>query len=200
MSTQNQPYLFYSKRCANSAQVIETLKALNKAGLYKFIEVESLGREQIAKLPFQLSKVPTLYITTTKEAIVGKDIYGYIAKPTNARNDIPSKEGSVGNSAPDAPIGNLSPWGFEGSGKLTESYASWNTPTSFVSDGNSMYTFLGGAQPMMTGGADIPVEKGPATKNTLDDKSKTGSNEDVKARMEMMQKQRETEFSQIERK
>jgi hypothetical protein len=63
-----------------------------------------------------------------------------------------------------------------------------------------MYTFLGAAQQVMTGGADIPVEKGPNTKNTLDDKSKTGSNEDVKARMELMQKQRETEFSQIERK
>ena len=200
MSTQNQPYLFYSKRCANSAQVIETLKALNKTGLYKFIEVETLGRDQISKLPFQLAKVPTLYVPTTKEAVVGKDIYGYIAKPTNARNDIPAKQGSIGNNAPDAPIGNLSPWGFEGSGKLTESYASWNTPSSFVSDGNSMYTFLGAAQQVMTGGADIPVEKGPNTKNTLNDKSKTGSNDDVKARMEMMQKQRETEFSQIERK
>lgn len=200
MSTQNQPYLFYSKRCANSAQVIETLKALNKAGLYKFIEVESLGREQISRLPFPLSKVPTLYVPTTKEAIVGKDIYGYIAKPTNSRNEIPAKQGSIGNSAPDAPIGELSPWGFEGSGKLTESYSSWNAPSAFVSDGNSMYTFLGGGQQMMTGGADIPVEKGPDTKNTLDSKSKTGTNDDVKARMEAMQKQRETEFSQITRK
>jgi hypothetical protein len=139
-------------------------------------------------------------VPTTKEAVVGKDIYGYIAKPTNSRNEIPAKQGSIGNNAPDAPMGALSPWGFEGSGKLTESYASWNSPASFVSDGNSMYTFLGAAQQMMTGGADIPVEKGPNTKNTLNDKSKTGSNDDVKARMEMMQKQRETEFSQIERK
>lgn len=200
MSTQNQPYLFYSKRCANSAQVIETLKALNKAGLYKFIEVETLGREQISRLPFALKHVPTLYVTTTKEAIVGKDIYGYIAKPTNSRSEIPAKQGSISNSSPDAPIGVLSPWGFEGSGKLTESYASWNSPSSFMSDGNSMYTFLGSAQQMMTGGADIPVERGPDTKNTLDNKSKTGSNDDVKARMEAMQKQRETEFSQIERK
>lgn len=200
MSTQNQPYLFYSKRCANSAQVIETLKALNKASLYKFIEVETLAREQIARLPFQLAKVPTLFVPTTKEAIVGKDIYGYIAKPTNSRNEIPAKEGSVGNNAPDRPIGDLTPWGFEGTGKLSESYASWNSPSSFMSDGNSMYTFLGGAQQIMTGGADIPVERGPDTKNTLDNKSKTGSNDDVKARMEAMQKQREREFSQIERK
>lgn len=200
MSTQNQPYLFYSKRCANSSQVIETLKALNKAGLYKFIEVETLNRDQISKLPFALQKVPTLYVPTTKEAVVGKDIYGYIAKPTNSRNEIPAKEGSIGNSAPDAPMGPLNPWGFEGSGRLTESYASWDNPSSFVSDGNSMYTFLGGAAQMLSSGAGVPVEKGPETKNTLDNKSKTGSNEDVKARMEMMEKQRETEFSQIERK
>ena len=200
MSTQNQPYLFYSKRCPNSAQVIETLKALNKAGLYKFVDVETIGREQISRLPFQLQKVPTLYIPTTKEAIVGKDIYGYIAKPTNARNDIPAKEGSIGNNAPDKPIGDLMPWGFEGGGKISESYSSWNSPNSFTSDGNSMYTFWGAGPQVMTGGADIPAEKGPQTKNTLDDKSKTGSNDDVKARMEQMQKQREREFSQIERK
>ena len=192
MSTQNQPYLFYSKRCPNSAQVIETLKALNKAGLYKFVDVETIGREQISRLPFQLQKVPTLYIPTTKEAIVGKDIYGYIAKPTNAR--------SIGNNAPDKPIGDLMPWGFEGGGKISESYSSWNSPNSFTSDGNSMYTFWGAGPQVMTGGADIPAEKGPQTKNTLDDKSKTGSNDDVKARMEQMQKQREREFSQIERK
>jgi hypothetical protein len=200
MSTQNQPYLFYSKRCANSAQVIETLKTLNKASLYKFIEVETLAREQIARLPFQLQKVPTLYIPTTKEAVVGKDIYGYIAKPTNSRNEIPAKEGSIGNSAPDKPIGDLTPWGFEGSGKLSEMYSSWGSPSSFMSDGNSMYTFLGGAPQVMTGGADIPVGKGPDTKNTIDNKSKTGSNDDVKARMEAMQKQREREFSAVERK
>jgi hypothetical protein len=200
MSTQNQPYLFYSKRCANSAQVIETLKALNKASLYKFIEVETLAREQIARLPFQLQKVPTLYVPTTKEAVVGKDIYGYIAKPTNSRNEIPAKQGSIGNNAPDKPIGDLMAWGFEGSGRLTESYSSWTNAGAFTSDGNSMYTFLGGPQQIMTGGADIPVERGPDTKNTLDNKSKTGSNDDVKARMEAMQKQREREFSQIERK
>ena len=200
MSTQNQPYLFYSKRCPNSAQVIETLKALNKASLYKFVDVETIGREQIGRLPFQLAKVPTLYIPTTKEAIIGKDIYGYIAKPTNSRNEIPAKEGSIGNSAPDKPIGDLTPWGFEGGGRLTESYSSWTNAGSFMSDGNSMYTFLGGNPQVMTGGADIPVGKGPDTKNTLDNKSKTGSNDDVKARMEAMQKQREREFSQIERK
>jgi glutaredoxin-related protein len=195
MSAQQQPYLFYSKRCANSSQVIETLKALNKASLYKFVEVETLGA-QLSSLPFKLTKVPTLYIPTTKDVVIGKDIFGHIAKPAT-RNDVPNKDAApMGNNAPDKPIGDLSPWGFEGGGRLTESYSSWNTPTNFTNDGNSMYTFLGGVAQIA--GALAPA--GPETKNTIDDKSKTGSNDDVKQRMEMMEKQREKEFSQPDRK
>ena len=197
MSAQQQPYLFYSKRCANSSQVIETLKALNKASLYKFVEVETLSRQQISSLPFQLAKVPTLYVPTTKDVVVGSAIFGHIAKPAT-RNDVPNKDAApMGNNTPDKPIGDLSPWGFEGGGRLTESYSSWNTPTSFTNDGNSMYTFLGGMAQAVSG-ALAPA--GPETKNTLDDKSKTGSNDDVKRRMEEMEKMREKEFSQPERK
>jgi hypothetical protein len=72
--------------------VIETLKALNKAGLYKFVKVESLQRNQI---PAFLTKVPTLYVPETKDVIVGKDIFGFIAKPTNARNEKPVTQGPV---------------------------------------------------------------------------------------------------------
>jgi hypothetical protein len=199
MSTQ-QPYLFYSKRCANSSQVIETLKTLNKASLYKFVEVETLSRQQISSLPFQLAKVPTLYVPTTKDVVVGSAIFGFIGKATNARNEIPNKEAApIGNTNVDKPIGDLSPWGFEGGGRLTESYSSWNTPTSFTNDGNSMYTFLGGMAQAVAGGIGLAAP-GPETKNTIDDKSKTGSNDDVKKRMEEMEKMREKEFSQPERK
>ncbi len=192
----SQPYLFYSERCANSKQVIETLKALNKAGLYKFILVESLPRNQI---PAFLKAVPTLYNPETKDVIVGKDIYGYIAKPTNARKEIPAKEGSIqadGGQGRDAPIGELSPWGFEGGGRLTESYSMWDSPSSFVNEGGSMYTFLGGGPP--TAGP-VPGADAPQSQNTIA-KSKTGSNDDVKARMESMQKQRELEFAGVDRK
>ena len=80
MST-SQPYFFYSNRCPNCSQIIETLKGLNKSGLYKFILVESLARD---KIPSFLKKVPTLYIPDTKEVIVGKnEIFGFIAKPTS---------------------------------------------------------------------------------------------------------------------
>ena len=193
--SQSQPYLFYSERCPHSKQIIETLKALNKTSLYKFILVEGLPRNQI---PAFLKSVPTLYNSETKDVITGKDIYGYIAKPTNARKEIPQKEGAVGGPMKDAPIGDLSPWGFEGMGRLTESYSMWDSPTSFVAGGGSMYTFLDGSGGVAPSGAGLPGTNGPDTENTI--KSKTGGNDDVKKRMEEMQQRRETEFSGIARK
>jgi hypothetical protein len=183
----SQPYLFYSERCANSKQIIETLKALNKTSLYKFILVESLQRNQI---PSFLTKVPTLYNPESKEVVVGKDIYGYISKPTNSRKELPTKQ--EGSDA-QASVGNLSSWGFEGAGKLTDSYSSWDSPTSFTSEGGSMFTFLGG--PTQSTGA--PVE--PVSQNTIS-KDKAGTNSDVAARMKAMEAERKSEFSATERK
>ena len=198
-----QPFLFYSERCPNSKQVIETLKALNKTSLYKLVAVETIPRAQI---PQFLTSVPTLYHPETKDVVVGKAIYGYIAKPTNARKEIPSSgaasapASSAAVSTPQA-MGDLSPWGFEGTSRLTENYSMWDSPTSFVTDGGSMYTFLDGGAPASSGGGSgLPSAAGPVTKNTLDDKSKTGSNDDVKKRMEEMEKRRESEFSGIARK
>jgi len=106
----SQPFLFYSERCPNSKQVIETLKALNKISLYKLIAVESIPRAQI---PVFLTAVPTLYNPETKDVVKGKDIYGYIAKPTNARKEIPSTSTAVpasGAAAAPQTLGDLSPW------------------------------------------------------------------------------------------
>ena len=88
-------------------------------------------------------------------------------------------------------IGDISAWGFEGMGSLSESYSDWNTPTSFSSDGNSLYTFLG-SNTNITGG---PVE--PKTENTLDKGKATG---EIAARLEAMQKERKSEFNGIQRK
>jgi len=183
----SQPYLFYSDKCPNSKQVIETLKALNKVSLYKFVLVDTMQRTQI---PAFLKAVPTLYNPETKEVVVGKEIYGYIAKPTNARKEVPAKSDTSPASV-QSPVGDLNAWGFEGSGRLTESYSSWDTPTNFSSDGGSLYTFLGG------GSVAGPPE--PTSQNTIS-KEKAGSNEDVKARMKMMEDQRKSEFSGVERK
>lgn len=183
----SQPYLFYSDKCPNSKQVIETLKALNKVGLYKFVLVDTMQRTQI---PAFLKAVPTLYNPETKDVVVGKDIYGYIAKPTNARKELPAKSDTSPASA-QTQVGDLNAWGFEGSGRLTEAYSSWDTPTNFSSEGGSLYTFLGG------GSAGGPPE--PTSQNTIS-KEKAGTNEDVKARMKLMEQQRESEFSGIARK
>ena len=191
----SQPFLFYSERCPNSKQIIETLKALNKAGLYKFILVETLPRD---KIPAFLKKVPTLYVPETKDVIVGKDIYGFIAKPTNSRKEVATKEEGPASSGP---IGELSAWGFEGAGNLSESYSLWNAPTQFASEGGSMYTFLGGTSSLTegAGGAGLPSEGGPVTKNTID-KTKSATNADVMSRMEQMTNQRKSEFGTVEKK
>ncbi len=188
----SQPYLFYSERCPNSKQIIETLKALNKAGLYKFVLVESLPREQI---PSFLKKVPTLYNPETKDVVVGKDIFGYIAKPTNSRKELPTSQPAIaqGGASASAP-GEYSPWGFEGTGRIGESYSLWDTPTQFASQGGSMYTFLD--QPIMqNGGPGMPNSAQPSSQNTND-----GPKGEVAARLEAMQKQREKEFGGIQRK
>lgn len=191
----SQPYLFYSERCPNSKQVIETIKGLNKAGLYKFVLVEQLARDQI---PAWLKKVPTLYVPDTKDVFVGKDIYGYIAKPTNSRKEVPSKN-DAGVSAPNQ-FGELSAWGFEGQGMIGESYSLWDTPGQFVNqEGTSRYTFLDGSSGAPTPGG-LPSSGGPTSKNTLDDKTKSATNSDVQARLEQMNNQRKSEFGGIERK
>jgi len=183
----SQPYLFYSERCPHSNQIIETLKGLNKSGLYKFVLVESLARNQI---PAFLKKVPTLYIPDTKEVLIGKDIFGYISKPTNSRKELPTK-GTNGVPTGSAPTGDISAWGFEGAGRLSESYSMWDTPASFASDGNSLYTFIGDT----TRTPELARE--PTSENTI--KSKTGSNDDISARLEAIEAQRKNEFSGISR-
>lgn len=193
----SQPYFFYSNRCANCSQVIETLKGLNKAGLYKFILVESLPRDQI---PSFLKKVPTLYLPETKEVIVGKaEIFAQIAKPTNARKELPTKQPVATGGASEQIMGDISAWGFEGTGSLTEHYSDWNAPASFTAAGGSMYTFLN--EPIQSGAPapeGVPSGGGVTSENTI--KSKTGSNDDVAARMAAMEEQRKKEFGGISRK
>jgi hypothetical protein len=183
----SQPYLFYSERCPHSNQIIETLKGLNKSGLYKFVLVESLAKNQIP--PF-LKKVPTLYVPDTKDVLVGKDIFGYISKPTSARKELPTKENGVPTGS--APTGDISAWGFEGSGRLSESYSMWSAPNAFASDGNSLYTFIGEMQ-------RTPELAREPTKSENTIKAKTGGNDDVASRLEALQNERKNEFSGISR-
>jgi hypothetical protein len=190
----SQPYLFYSERCPNSKQIIETLKALNKAALFKFVLVENLARDQI---PAFLKKVPTLYVPDTKDVIVGKDIFGYIAKPTASRKELPTSQSAISQGGASAVAGDYTPWGFEGSGSIGESYSLWDNPNGFASQGGSNYTFLD-APITSQGGAGLVSNPAPSSENTIKS-NKTGSNSDIAARMEAMSKQRESEFGGVKR-
>jgi hypothetical protein len=186
----NQPLLFVSQRCPNSAKILETLKALNKDTLCRILYIDNYQRNQ---LPSFLKSVPTLYIPDSKDVYVGKDIYSYISKPVTARREVPVQQtNSGGGAVGGAPAGNdYQAWSFEGKGSLTESYSSWDTPGNFTQNDQLQYTFLSG----FTGAPTAPE---PQTKQSYDG-GKQGRNDDLAARMEQMKKARESEFKGISR-
>lgn len=189
----NQPILFYSSRCSHSAQIIQTLKALNKESLFRFFPIDGKTR---AELPPFLKSVPTLYNPESKDVYIGKDIYAYIAKPVAARREIPtaaSAQPAAGGRPGAAPAasGDYQAWSFAGAGKITESYSSWDTPNKFTTDDQLSYSFLNG--PTAT-----PVKPEPETKSSFEG-NKQGRNDDISSRMEQMKKARDAEFKGIAR-
>lgn len=184
----NQPILFYSTRCTHSQQIIGTLKAMNKESLCRLYPIDGKGRHE---LPAFLKSVPTLYVPTTKDTFVGKEIYSYIAKPVSSRVEIPTESpGQKAQASPAAPgtPADYMAWSFEGTKGLTESYASWATPTDFASDNQLNFTFLGGT-------TNTPAPPEPKSVNT-----NTGAkNDDLSARLEEYQKIRDSEFKGVAR-
>lgn len=187
----NQPILFVSGRCPNCAKILETLKMMNKDSLCRIFSIDGKQRHE---LPQFLTSVPTLYVPESKDVYVGKNIYGYIAKPVTARREVPVQQtGQNGGVAQGAPVGanGYQAWSFEGKGALTESYSSWENPGKFMQTDELQYTFLGN-------GPAAPAPTEPATKQSYDG-AKQGRNDDISARMEAMKKARESEFKGISR-
>lgn len=186
----NQPVLFVSARCANSAKILETLKALNKDTLCRILYIDNYQRSQ---LPAFLKSVPTLYVPDSKDVYVGKDIYAYISKPVTARREVPVQQtGPSGGAVGGAPAGGAyQPWSFESKGGFSDSYSSWDSPTNFVNTDQLAYTFLGSAP-------SAPAQPEPQTKQSYEG-GKAGRNDDLAARMEAMKKARESEFKGISR-
>lgn len=182
----NQPVLFVSSRCPNSAKILETLKALNKDSLCRILYIDNYQRQQ---LPGFLKSVPTLYIPDSKDVYVGKDIYSYISKPVTARREVPVQQTGAGGGAPVS--GDYQAWSFEGKGSLSDSYSSWDTPSKFMESDQLQYTFLSG----FTG---TPAAPEPQTKQSYEG-GKQGRNDDLAARMEQMKKARDSEFKGISR-
>jgi hypothetical protein len=186
----NQPVLFVSNRCQNSAKILETLKALNKDSLCRILYVDSYQRGQ---LPSFLKSVPTLFIPESKDVYIGKDIYSYISKPVTARREVPVQQTSAtGGLVGGAPAGSeYQAWSFEGKGSFSDSYSSWESPNKFLDADQLNYTFLGS-------GAPATAAPEPQTKQSYDG-AKQGRNDDLAARMEQMKKARESEFKGISR-
>ncbi len=126
------------------------------------------------------------------------EIFAQIAKPTNARKELPTKQSVATGGASEQIMGDISAWGFEGSGNLTETYSSWDNPTSFTSGGGSMFTFLNEQASGGSAGPGMPSGDAVSSENTI--KSKTGSNSDVESRLAAIQEQRKSEFSTVTRK
>lgn len=185
----SQPMLFVHPKDANSMKILETLKALNKDTLCRIINIEGKQRQQ---LPEFLKSVPTLYVPSSKDIYVGKDIYAYISKPVTARREVPVQQtSSTGAASGGAPGANdYSPWSFEGKGSMSDSYSSWTNSGSFMESDQLRYTFLGGAP--------APGAPEPQTKQSYDG-DKQGRNGDLAARMEQAQKARDAEFKGISR-
>lgn len=178
----NQPLLFVHSRDGNSAKILETLKQLNKDSLCRLVYIDNKQRNE---LPAFLKSVPTLYVPDTKDVYVGKDIYSYIAKPVVSRREIPTQQ------AQQAVPKDYQAWSFSGTGSLTESYSSWESPGKFTMDDQLNYSFLNGPAPA----AAAPE---PQTKQSFDG-AKAGRNDDISSRLEQYKKTRESEFKGISR-
>ena len=178
----SQPILFYSKKCPNCSQVIQTLQTLNKVSMFKYVEVESIPRNQ---MPKYLKVIPTVFVPETQTVIETKNnIFSFISKPTNSRKESPVK-GTFDVS------GEYTPFDTNFS-KLGETYSMWDSPTSFTNKGGSLFTFLDSSE----GNGSSAFTR----TNTDSVITNDSSNDDVSARLEALTKQRESEFSGISRK
>jgi hypothetical protein len=172
------PILFYSDKCANSKEVVGTIQALNKASLFRFVDVLTTPRQF---LPPDLKSVPSLLFPQTKQMVVGKaNIFAHLSKPVESRREIPAPRAPA--TQPAEPMF----WSFNESA-LTTGYSSFDGQTKLPDD-QLRYSYLDGE--IKTSGQDI-VPGG-----TVDGEggSKTGRNNDVTSRMESMQAVREAEF------
>jgi hypothetical protein len=190
----SQPILFYSSRDSHSKQILDTLKTLNKQDLCRMFPIDGKQRHE---LPPFLQRVPTLYVPETKGVFVGQAIFGYIAKPVSSRRDLPvtAVPSAVPAATPGAvpgasAMGSLESWSFGTSGGFSDSYSSWDGKSAATTD-QLHYSFLGAAP--------APGAPEPVTKQSYDG-DKAGRNDDLGARLEQLQKQRDGEFKGVSRK
>lgn len=164
------PVLFYSERCANSKEVVQTIQGLNKASLFRFVCVDTTPRQYI---PPEIKSVPTIIVPQTKEVIVGKAaIFARISKPVDSRREIPQ-------ARPAAPAGPAQPeeWSFSEVNGLSQGYSAFDDKTRLGED-QYRYSFVQGIR---TSGEDAVMPDGSVSSN-------------ISSMMEQMQNAREAEF------
>lgn len=173
------PVLFYSDKCPNCKEVVGTIQALNKASLFRFVDVLTTPRQF---LPPDLKNVPTLLFPQTKQLVVGKaNIFAHLSKPVESRREIPTPR------APPTQPAEPMFWSFSESG-MSSGFSSFDGQTKVAED-QLRYSFLDGE--IKTSGQEV------INPTTTDGEggSKTGRNNDVTSRMESMQAIREAEFN-----
>jgi hypothetical protein len=184
MSTnQYLPILFFSERCANSKEVIGTIQALNKASLFRFVNIDTTPRHLF---PAELKAVPTIIFPDTKQVLAGKTaIFAQLSKPVQARREVPTPRAEP--AKPAEPLF----WSFNES-TMSSGYSSFDGTTKTPED-QLRFSYLDGE--MRTSGQDVVNPTG-------DDggASKTGRNNDVMGRLESLQSTRDTEYTSVARK
>jgi hypothetical protein len=184
-ANQHAPTLYYSDKDAASSEIVQTLQALNKASLFRFVNVTTTPRQY---LPNTLQRVPTLVIPATKETLVGKNsIFAYISRPVQSRREHPS-EPAAPPSKPTEP----STWSFSGS-SLSETFSSFDE-SNHQRDDQMYYTYIEAQNQQMTGQKQQMGGGGGA-----DERSKTGRNDDVMSRLENYKSSRDSEFKSPQR-
>ena len=193
MSTnQHLPILFYSERCANSKEVIGTIQALNKASLFRFVNVDTTPRHLF---PAELKAVPTVIFPDTKQVLAGKAaIFAQLSKPVQSRREIPTARAEP--AKPAEPLF----WSFNES-TMSSGYSSFDGTTRTPED-QLRYSYLDGE--LRTTGQDMPPPMSGGGSNGTSDPaggapSKTGRNDDVLSRLETLQSGRDSEYAPISR-
>lgn len=87
------PVLVYSMRHDPSKKVLDTIKALNKTSMFKYICIEEVPRSSI---PAGITLVPTIMLPETGKLLTGhSQIMPYLAQPVETRRQQYTKQNDM---------------------------------------------------------------------------------------------------------
>lgn len=186
----NVPVMFYSNRCEVCKEIIQTIQGLNKASLYRFVCIDTTPRHLI---PPEIRAVPSVFNPQTKEVLTGKQaIFAQVAKPVQSRREVPTDRALAGPAEPGA-------WSFATAAGFTDGYTPFDTATRMPDD-QLFFSYLGPEQGSgLSGGSAGPMRPDSGRTEAGEGGSKSGRNDDVQARLEQMNAQRNAEFKGVSR-